>query len=83
MMPNAAEKCRTKKPTTDPNPMKIRHYILNRLSEASTWRGITMLLTALGIGIDPEQAAAITGAGLAIVGVINVFKKDAGSPDKA
>ena len=61
--------------------MKILDYALTRLSEPSTWRGITLLLTALGIGLDPEQATAITGAGLAIVGVINVFKKDAKSPD--
>lgn len=62
--------------------MKILDYLLNRLSEASTWRGITLLLTAVGISLDPEQATAITGAGLAIVGAINVFKKDADSPDK-
>lgn len=61
--------------------MNVMNYILNRLSEASTWRGITLLLTALGIGLNPEQAAAITTTGLAIVGTINVFKKDAKSDD--
>ena len=40
--------------------MKVLEYILNRLSEASTWRGITLLLTALGIALSPEQVAAIT-----------------------
>jgi hypothetical protein len=61
--------------------MKILDYILNRLNEVSTWRGITLLLTALGISLNPEQVAAITTTGLAIVGAINVFKKDANSPD--
>lgn len=61
--------------------MNVMNYILNRLSEASTWRGITLLLTAVGISLDPEQATAIAGAGIAIVGAINVFKKDAKSDD--
>ncbi len=60
---------------------KIIDYTLNRLAEASTWRGITFLITALGIGLNPEQVAAITTLGLAVVGTINVFKKDAHSPD--
>lgn len=57
------------------------NWILNRLAEPSTWRGLTLLLTAVGISLDPEQVAAITAAGLGIVGVINVFKKDAKSSD--
>jgi hypothetical protein len=52
-------------------------YIIARLGEPSTWRGIFALLTALGIAIEPEKAAAITGLGLAAIGVVNVFKKDA------
>ena len=50
-------------------------WLLDRLSENSTWRGITLLLTAIGITLDPDQAAAITAAGLAIVGAINVLRK--------
>lgn len=57
------------------NPMLS--YILARLGEASTYRGIFALLTAVGLALKPEQAAAITSAGLALIGVINVFKKDA------
>lgn len=52
-------------------------WILERLNEASTWRGITALLTAAGIAITPEQAAAITAAGMAVIGLIGVFTKDA------
>lgn len=44
-------------------------------SEASTWRGIIMLLTAVGLQIDPAQQTAIIQAGLAIVGLISVFFK--------
>ena len=56
-------------------------YILNRLAEPSTWRGLISLATALGVTISPEQAEYIIAACLAIVGAINVFKKDASSPD--
>jgi hypothetical protein len=51
-------------------------YILDRLSESSTWRGITLLATAAGMGLSPEQAGAICTAGLAVVGMINVFRKE-------
>lgn len=43
--------------------------------EASTWRGVVMLLTAVGLQIDPAQQTAIIQAGLAIVGLISVFFK--------
>ena len=51
-------------------------YILDRLREASTWRGIILLLTALGIQLEPEQATAIVSAGLALSGLIAVLTKD-------
>lgn len=43
--------------------------------EASTWRGLIMLLTAVGLQIEPAQQTAIIQAGLAIVGLISVFFK--------
>lgn len=57
-------------------------WLANRLKERSTWLGITSLATAIGIGIDPDQIQAIVGVGVAIGGLIAVFMKDAGSPDK-
>lgn len=45
------------------------------LSEASTWRGIIMLLMAAGIQVDPAQQTAIIQAGLAVAGLIAVFFK--------
>lgn len=56
-------------------------WALNRLAENSTWRGIILLLTAAGVAISPEQAAAITSAGLALVGLINVIRKAPNAPD--
>jgi hypothetical protein len=58
------------------NMNKLASYLLARLGEASTYRGIFALLTALGIAIKPDQIAAITSTGLALIGCINVFKKD-------
>lgn len=54
--------------------MKPLDYIIARLSENSTWRGLILLATASGIAIDPEKAAAITSLGMALVGLINVFR---------
>ncbi len=51
-------------------------YILERAKEASTWRGIIALLTALGVALTPEQQNAIITAGLGIIGVIGVFFGD-------
>jgi hypothetical protein len=53
------------------------NYLLERLTENSTWRGLVMLATALGVQLDPSQANAIIAAGLALVGIINVFRKQA------
>ena len=50
-------------------------YVLDRLTENSTWRGLVMLATALGVQLDPSQANAIIAGGLALVGLINVFRK--------
>ena len=45
----------------------MKQYILERLKEPSTWRGIVMLLTAAGIPIAPQMQDVIISAGLALV----------------
>lgn len=45
------------------------------LGEANTWRGLILILTAVGIQIEPEQQAAIISAGMALAGLIAVFFK--------
>jgi hypothetical protein len=54
----------------------MKSYLLERLKEPSTWRGLTALLTAVGVALSPEQVNAIVGAGLALMGVLGVFTKD-------
>ena len=51
-------------------------YFLDRAKEPSTWRGLIMLLTAIGIPIAPDMANAIITAGLALAGVIGVATPD-------
>ena len=51
-------------------------YFMQRLSEPSTWRGILAVLTACGIAFSPEQAAAITAGGLAMIGLVGSFTPD-------
>lgn len=52
------------------------NFIYTRLSEPSTWRGLTALATAAGIALTPEQSAAVTAVGLAVIGVIGAFFPD-------
>ena len=51
-------------------------YLIDRLKEPSTWRGITALLTAFGIITSEEQAGAIIATGLSLIGLIGVFFPD-------
>ena len=55
--------------------MKAILYILDRLAENSTWRGIILVGTAVGLRLEPEHQEAIVAAGLGLVGAINVFRK--------
>jgi hypothetical protein len=54
----------------------MKQYIIDRLKEQSTWRGLVLLATAAGIPVAPAQAEAIIAVGMAIVGAINVFTAD-------
>lgn len=56
-------------------------YILNRLKEPSSWRGIIALITAMGVQLAPDQVDAIVSLGLAVIGVINVFVKEKAKPE--
>ena len=53
----------------------LLNWLVDRLGESSTWRGIIGLVTAAGIVIDPERATQIIAGGMTIVGLINVFRK--------
>lgn len=51
-------------------------YLLARLKEASTWRGIAMLLTAFGVQVAPEVQEAVISVGIAVAGAVGVLFPD-------
>lgn len=54
----------------------MKNYILARAKEPSSWRGLFLILTAIGVPIAPELADAIITIGLAITGAIGVATAD-------
>jgi hypothetical protein len=55
-------------------------FIVARLSEASTWKGVFLILTAAGVTLRPELQAAITAVGLSLTGLVGVVVPDAAPP---
>lgn len=53
----------------------IFKWVIERLSEASTWQGITIVASAAGVRIEPELALQIATTGASVFGLINVIKK--------
>ena len=64
------------------NPNKIEpakiamNAILDRLTENSTWRGLILLATSLGMAIQPDYHEHIIALGIALVGIINVIRRE-------
>ena len=54
-------------------------YLTKRFSEASTWRGLIMVITAFGMALSPEQIEAIVTAGIFLSGFVGTFFPDAKS----
>ena len=54
----------------------MKPWLLARLREPSTWRGLVWLLTVSGVLHTPEQAEAIMLAGMALAGLLGVFTND-------
>lgn len=52
-------------------------YLVRRLHEPSTWRGLILLLTAAGVRLEPALAEAIIATGLALAGLVGVLTRDA------
>ncbi len=54
----------------------MKSYLINRAKEPSTWRGIVLLLTAVGVPVAPAMSEAIVSVGLAVAGLIGVVTAD-------
>jgi hypothetical protein len=55
---------------------EAKAYIRARLREPSTWRGIILILTAVGVPIAPQMGEAIICVGLALAGGVGVVTPD-------
>ena len=55
--------------------MSLIQIAISRLSENSTWRGLILVATALGVKMEPELQNQIVTAGLSLVGLINIVRK--------
>lgn len=53
---------------------RILDVLVERFSQESTWRGLTGVLTAFGVLIEPQRMEAIVATGLFIMGTINMVK---------
>lgn len=54
----------------------MKRYLIERAKEPSTWRGLVLLLTALGVPIAPDLVEPIVSVGLATTGLIGVITAD-------
>jgi hypothetical protein len=50
--------------------------LISRLKEPSTFRGLAILAGLGGIAIDPAQVNAIAALTAAVIGLIEVFRKE-------
>lgn len=48
-------------------------WIIDRLKEASTWQGVIVAATGLGVKISPAAQSAIVTAGAAVFVLLSVF----------
>lgn len=51
-------------------------FILNKLKQPSSWRGIIALLAAGGVTLSPDLIEAIIACGLGAVGLIEVARNE-------
>ena len=49
---------------------------LEIITQPSTWRGLTWLLTAIGINLSPDTSNAVIASGMAVAGLIGTLTSD-------
>lgn len=52
------------------------NWLIKRLREPSTWRGLIWLATAFGVTLRPEVWEQITAVGMAVAGLIGVLTSE-------
>ncbi len=56
--------------------MMMKKYVIDCMKEPSSWRGLVMIATALGVTLNPDLVTSIVAAGTGISGVIGFAFKD-------
>lgn len=56
---------------------RVRRWILDRLGEVSTWKGVSILAGLFGLVVAPDQLEIIGAAIVSIVGAIEMIRKEA------
>lgn len=51
-------------------------YLIDRLKEPSTWRGLIMVATGVGASWSPQSQETIVYVGVAIAGVVGAILPD-------
>jgi spore maturation protein SpmB len=51
-------------------------YILARLKEASTWRGLAVLFGAVGVHVAPDLLPSIGVAVTGVIGAVEVIRRE-------
>lgn len=51
-------------------------WILSRLKEPSTWKGVAVLVGVMGWNLDPELLPQIGVTVAAVIGLIEVIRKE-------
>jgi hypothetical protein len=51
-------------------------YLIERMKEPSTWRGLILIATGLGAGWSQESQGIIVSAGVALAGVLGALLPD-------
>lgn len=55
----------------------MKQWAIDRLNEASTWRGIMLIITSLtGMAISTDVQQQVTSIGLGVAGLIGVLTRD-------
>lgn len=53
-----------------------KQFMMDRLQEPSTWKGLTLVAGLFGYAATPEEVEVIAGAATAVIALINIFTKE-------
>lgn len=53
-----------------------KQWFVDRMKEPSTWRGLSLLLAATGVGIAPQAVIEIGMGVAALIGIIETVRKE-------